>query len=97
MSCASHIAVTRKNIVGSFRRPGLVAQWDMEPLLAIIMPELANRIEEVLLHKRVEAEKEDEIASVEDLDHLEMDLKGESERIIKVNLTSRDLKHRESA
>jgi hypothetical protein len=61
-----HIAVTPKNVVGSFGRAGRVVQWDMEHelLLAIIAPELAAPAEETLLHERIDAETEDEIALV---------------------------------
>jgi hypothetical protein len=45
-----------------------------ERLMAIIIPELADRAEEAFLHQHVDAETEDEIALDEDLGDLEMDL-----------------------
>jgi hypothetical protein len=42
--------------------------------MAIIMHELADGAEEAFLHERAEAEKEDEIASDEDLDNLKMEM-----------------------
>jgi hypothetical protein len=44
-----------------------------EHLMVIIIPEFADRAEEVFLHERVKTEREDEIAA-EDFDDLEMDL-----------------------
>jgi hypothetical protein len=60
------------------------------------MPELADWAEEVLLRERITAETEDEIASDENLDDLERDLEYESEQRVRENLTSHNLKHRES-
>jgi hypothetical protein len=45
-----------------------------ECLMVIIMPELADRGEEAFIAERVEAETEDESASDEEFDDLEMDL-----------------------
>jgi hypothetical protein len=76
MLCVWNIAATPKNIVGSFRRASVVVQWDMEHeyLMAIIMSELADRVEELLLHECVEAQTEDAITLDEALGDLKRDL-----------------------
>jgi hypothetical protein len=48
-------------------------RYDTISNMNIIMPELADRAEEVFLRERIAVETEDETASDEDLDDLEMD------------------------
>jgi hypothetical protein len=70
MLCAWHIAATAKNVIGNFRRAGLVVEWneEQERLMAKIVIEAAERAQEVSLHEAREDETEDESLSNDDLD-----------------------------
>jgi predicted glycosyl hydrolase (DUF1957 family) len=61
-----------KNVIGSFRRAGLVVEWNEEqkPLMAKIVIEAADRAQEVFLHEARKDETEDELLSDDDLDEL---------------------------
>jgi hypothetical protein len=74
---AWHIASTPKNIVASFRRSGIVVRWDEINgfLLATIVPEEGDRVQEVYLYKQQEEETGEYLISDDELDAMpgEMD------------------------
>jgi hypothetical protein len=72
MLCAWHIAATQKNVVGSFRRAGLVVRWngEQDTLFAGIVPAAADRAQEMFVHEFAGSETEDDVASEDDLDDL---------------------------
>jgi hypothetical protein len=69
MPSAWHVAATPKNIVGSFRRSGIVVRWeeDRGRLLAAVVPGETDRAQELSVHEQ-EDETGDELFSDDVLD-----------------------------
>jgi hypothetical protein len=70
MLSAWHVAATPKNIVGSFRRSGIVVRWEEGRgcLLAAVVPGEADRAQELYVHEQEEDETGDELLSDDELD-----------------------------
>jgi hypothetical protein len=68
MLCAWHVAATPRNVIGSFRRAGLVVYWDarQERLMARVELAAVDCAREVFLHETVEEETEDGVLSGDD-------------------------------
>jgi hypothetical protein len=63
MLSAWDVAATPRNIVGSFRRSGIVVRWqeDRGALLAEVVPQEADHAQELSLHDHEEDETDDEL------------------------------------
>jgi hypothetical protein len=70
MLSAWHVAATPKNIVGSFRRSGIVVRWEEGRgcLVATVVPGEADRAQELYVHEQEEDETGDELLSHDELD-----------------------------
>jgi hypothetical protein len=75
--CAWHTAATPRNIIASFRRSGVVVRWDGNRafLTAAVVPEEADRAQEVYLHESEDDEAIDQLLSDDELE----DMSGRSE------------------
>jgi hypothetical protein len=72
MLSAWSFAATPKNIVGSFRRSGIVVRWEEDRgcLLAAVVPGEVDRAQELYVHEQEEDETKDELLSDDKLDDL---------------------------
>jgi hypothetical protein len=72
MFSAWYVAATPMNIVGSFRGSGIVVRWqeDRGCLLAEVVPEEADHVQELYLHEQEEDETDNEPLSDHELDDL---------------------------
>jgi hypothetical protein len=72
MLSACHVAATPKNIVGSFRRSGIVVRCEEAMgrgcLVAAVVPGEADRAQELYVHEQEEDETGDELLSDDELD-----------------------------
>jgi hypothetical protein len=55
MLCASHVAATPRNVIGSFKRAAIVVRWSAadDRLFAEIVLAAADRAQELFLHEGV--------------------------------------------
>jgi hypothetical protein len=70
MLSAWHVAATPKNIVGSFRRSGIVVRWEEDRgcLLAAVVPGEVDRAQELDVYEQEEDETGDELLADDELD-----------------------------
>jgi hypothetical protein len=67
---AGHIAATPTATAASFRRSEIVVRWEevRDCLVAVLVPEEVDHVQEVYLHEQVEDETGDEISTEDELD-----------------------------